>query len=72
MAIGSNDRPVTVTNEQTGIRLTTGSNEAGVYRFDAVDLGVYNLKVVHPGFRTYVEAGIRVDANRVTTVERLL
>jgi Carboxypeptidase regulatory-like domain/TonB-dependent Receptor Plug Domain len=60
---------VALTSQQTGIRLTTGSNEAGLYRFDAVDLGVYDLQVVHPGFRTYVGTAIRVEANRVTTVD---
>jgi carboxypeptidase family protein len=63
------DANITLTSQQTGIRLSTRSNEAGVYRFDAVDLAVYDLRVEHPGFRTYVEAGIRVQANRVTTVD---
>jgi hypothetical protein len=45
---------VTLTGVQTGIRFTTDSNSAGVYRFDAVDLGVYELNVKHPGFRTYL------------------
>src|ERR1700741_3900922 len=60
---------VALTSQQTGIRLTTSSNQAGVYRFDAVDLAVYDLQVVHPGFRIHVEAGIRAEANRVTTVD---
>src|SRR5215467_1554847 len=63
------DANITLTGQQTGIRLSTVSNEAGAYRFDAVDLGVYDLHVIHPGFRTYVGAGIQVEANRVTTVD---
>lgn len=63
------DANIALTSQASGIRLTTGSNEAGIYRFDAVDLAVYDLQVEHPGFRTYVEAGIRVQANRVTTVD---
>jgi hypothetical protein len=63
------DATVGLTSQQTGIRLTTASNEAGVYRFDAVDLGIYDLQVAHTGFRTYVQAGIRVQANRLTTVD---
>src|SRR5439155_102214 len=39
------------------------------YRFDAVDLGIYDIQVTHPGFRTYVGAAIHVEANRVTTVD---
>jgi hypothetical protein len=58
-----------LTGMQTGVKLSTTSNDAGVYRFDAVDLGVYELKVTHPGFRDYVAAGIVVEANRVTTVD---
>jgi hypothetical protein len=60
---------ITLTNRQTGTHLASASNEIGVYRFDAVDLGIYNLQVVHTGFRTYVEAGIRVQANRVITLD---
>ena len=60
---------ITLTGQQTGICLTTASNEVGVYRFDAVDLGVYDLQVVHPGFRTYVGPGVLIEANRVTTVD---
>jgi hypothetical protein len=60
---------VTLTGVDTGVKLSTTSNDAGVYRFDAVDLGIYELQVAHPGFRTYVGAGITVEANRVTTVD---
>src|SRR5215470_4032679 len=59
---------VTLTGIDTGVRLSTGSNEAGIYRFDAVDLGAYDLTVEHPGFRTYSATGINVQANRVTTL----
>src|SRR5947209_4747872 len=60
---------VTLTGVETGVRLSTDSNDAGVYRFDAVDLGVYELQVAHPGFRTYLGTGIGVEANRVTTFD---
>jgi hypothetical protein len=60
---------VSMTGVDTGVKLSTESNAAGVYRFDAVDLGVYQLQVAHPGFRTYVGTGINVEANRVTTFD---
>jgi outer membrane receptor protein involved in Fe transport len=47
---------------QTGVKRTTNSNEAGLYRFDAVDLGEYNLKVTATGFQTYVHRGLTVQA----------
>src|SRR5262249_31725324 len=58
-----------LTGVGTGVRLSTDSNEAGVYRFDAVDLGVYVLTVTLPGFATYVGTEIKVEANRTTTVD---
>jgi hypothetical protein len=60
---------VTLTGVETGVRLSTDSNVAGVYRFDAVDLGVCELKVARQGFRTYLGSGIGVEANRVTTID---
>ncbi len=60
---------VTLTGVETGVRLSTGSNDSGVYRFDAVDLGVYRINVAHAGFRTYLGSGIGVEANRVTTLD---
>src|SRR5262249_12705315 len=59
---------VTMTGVETGVQLSTNSNEAGVYRFDAVDLRVYVLTVTQPGFATYVGTEINVEANRTTTV----
>jgi hypothetical protein len=46
-----------------------GNNDSGLYRFDAVDLGVYKLEVAHPGFQSFRGAGIKVEANRTTTFD---
>src|SRR5262245_6721639 len=43
---------VTLMGVETGVRLSTNSNEVGVYRFDAVDPGTYDLSVSLSGFRT--------------------
>jgi hypothetical protein len=60
---------VSLTGMETGVKLSTMSNDAGVYRFDAVDLGTYELQAARPGFRTYAGSGILVEANRVTTFD---
>src|SRR5215469_1511227 len=60
---------VTVTGVETGLRLSTKSNDAGVYRFDAVDLGTYDLQVTYPGFRDFLGARVNVEANRATTFD---
>ena len=63
---------VTLTRVETGVRLSTNSNDAGVYRFDAVDLGTYDLTVSLPGFSTYLSTHIGVEANRATTIDPTL
>ena len=60
---------VTLTGVETGVRRSTDANESGIYRFDAVDLGVYDLNVTHAGFRPFLASGISVEANRVTTFD---
>lgn len=60
---------MTLNGLQTGVQLSTDTNEAGIYRFDAVDPGAYDLMAARPGFRTYLATGIGVEANRVTTVD---
>jgi protocatechuate 3,4-dioxygenase beta subunit len=60
---------VAITGRDTGVRLSTDSNEAGVYRFDAVDPGTYDLDATHSGFRTFLAKSIGVQANRTTTID---
>ena len=60
---------VTLTHSETGVRLPARTNEAGIYRFDAVDLGVYELKVAQPGFNAFVATGLGVEANRTTVLD---
>ena len=57
---------------ETGVRLSTNSNDVGVYRFDAVDPGTYDLTVSLPGFRTYLSSRVGVEANRATTIDPTL
>ena len=60
---------VALTSVDTGVTLSSKSNDTGVYRFDAVDPGMYQLQSSHPGFRMFVGTGVRVEANRVTTFD---
>ena len=60
---------VLLTHTQTGVRRSTTSNDAGIYRFDAVDLGVYELKVKQSGFKLFVATGLGVEANRTATID---
>src|SRR5436305_4606227 len=60
---------VAVTHTATGVRRSTRSNEAGIYRFDALDPGQYELKATHPGFKPFLATGVGVAANRTTTID---
>jgi outer membrane receptor protein involved in Fe transport len=60
---------VVLTHTATGVRRSATSNEAGIYRFDAVDLGVYDFEVTHPGFASFIATGLGVGANRTTVFD---
>src|SRR5437763_13680571 len=60
---------VALTQTETGVRRTTITNEAGIYRFDALDLGRYELKVTHPGFNAFLATELGVQANRTTVLD---
>ena len=48
-------------NVNTGVVLTTATNEAGVYVFPSVQPGQYRLTVESAGFRKYVLNGVTVE-----------
>lgn len=56
----------------TGVVRSTSTSEAGLYRFDAVDLGSYDLRVAKAGFKTFVSTSLNVEPNRPTTLDPVL
>ncbi|MBX5477856.1 MAG: TonB-dependent receptor [Pyrinomonas methylaliphatogenes] len=60
---------VTLLNTQTNQTRTTTTNEAGLYRFDAVDLGIYDLSISADGFKPVSIRSIQVQANRIATFD---
>ncbi|HWZ42599.1 MAG TPA: TonB-dependent receptor, partial [Candidatus Saccharimonadales bacterium] len=53
---------VTIKQQGTGVERQTTSNSAGIYRFDAVELGVYSVKVQAPGFAAEEKTGVEIQA----------
>ncbi len=53
----------------TGVRRVAITNGAGIYRFDAVDLGTYDLKITHAGFNSFAASGLGVEANRTAIMD---
>jgi hypothetical protein len=66
------DAEVRLTHNETGVVRSGRTNEVGIYRFDAVDLGKVDLQISKRGFATLVSRGIAIDANRTTNVDATL
>jgi outer membrane receptor protein involved in Fe transport len=60
---------VTITQMDTNIKRQTTTNEAGVFRFDAVDLGTYSMSIQKSGFRTSDTTGVIIQAARTTDID---
>src|SRR3979490_180593 len=55
--------------KETGAQRETTTNEAGIYRFEAVNLGTYDLTTKAPGFREARVGDIIVTANQVASFD---
>jgi outer membrane receptor protein involved in Fe transport len=60
---------VKITEGSTGVVRQTTTNSAGIYRFDAVDLGNYTIAVQASGFSGAGKSGIEVQAARTTNID---
>src|SRR5262245_30680692 len=59
---------IVLTNTENGVRRSTTSNEAGIYQFDGVDPGSYELRITLAGFSGFLATGLDVGANRTLTI----
>jgi len=53
---------VTLVNKATGVQRVVSSNESGVYTAELLKIGDYKVTVSKPGFQTFVNDGIHLDA----------
>ena len=58
---------ITLSNNATGVSITTQTNTAGIYNFVNVLPAAYSIKVVKEGFNTLTEAGIVMQVNQTAT-----
>ncbi|MBS1809923.1 MAG: TonB-dependent receptor [Acidobacteria bacterium] len=63
---------VTLTNNDTGVTRSTVTNGEGLYRFDAVDLGTYSVKIIANGFGAVTKNNIVVNANQIAQIDAQL
>ncbi len=59
---------VTLVSAQTKVERTTTSNEEGLYRFEAVEVGAYTVKVTASGFGEVTKTNLEVQANLTAEV----
>jgi len=62
---------VTVRNAR-GVTTTATTNSSGVYEFKRLEPGIYELKVIAPGFSVYEEKEIEIQARELKTVNTQL
>jgi outer membrane receptor protein involved in Fe transport len=60
---------VKITQQGTGTARQTTTNSAGIYRFDAVDLGIYSVSAQATGFATEDRTGVEIASARTTNVD---
>lgn len=60
---------VKITEGATGVSRQTTTNEAGIYRFDAVDLGTYTISVQAPGFSGAAKSGVIIQSAHVSRID---
>lgn len=60
---------IVITQQGTNVQRQTTSNQVGVYRFDAVDLGTYSMSVASSGFETKNTTGVLIQTAHTTDVD---
>ncbi|HEX8369073.1 MAG TPA: TonB-dependent receptor [Pyrinomonadaceae bacterium] len=63
---------VTITNEATGVALTTETSESGAYTFDLIQVGSYTVTVEKAGFKKLVSTKNTVNVNQPATINAAL
>lgn len=60
---------VIITQHGTEVTRNTTTNSAGIYRFDAVDLGTYDVLVKAPGFAAEKKTGVEIESARNSSID---
>jgi hypothetical protein len=63
---------VTITNKATGVTRTTATNDIGVYRFELLPAGKYDIKISASGFASAVTESAELLVGRTTTLDYTL
>jgi hypothetical protein len=56
-------------NAETGVAKQAATNDLGIYQFSALQSGIYKLTIEAPSFKTFVQEGVRINANAIRRVD---
>ncbi len=54
---------VVATDTQTGVKTSVTTDAKGFYSLPTLAIGTYDLEIRHPGFKTFRQTGLIIDAN---------
>jgi hypothetical protein len=60
---------VVVRNTQTGAKLTTTTDQDGVFTFPVLSVGEYQIDVNSDGFQSYRKTGLAIDINSALVLD---
>jgi len=60
---------VSVKSISTGVESTTVTDVKGFYRFPALNVDTYDVSIHQPGFRPFLQNGVRVDTNSAIQID---
>ncbi len=60
---------VVVTNTQTGVKLTTTTDQDGVFTFPVLSVGHFQIDVTSDAFKPYRKTGLAIDINSALVVD---
>ena len=60
---------ITLTNDATGVILSTKSTSTGTYSLNAIRPGTYTLRGESAGFQTFIDKGLEVHLQSTLTID---
>src|SRR5438309_11815696 len=63
---------VTATQAGTGFSSNVSTNGSGAYVFPSLSPSTYNIVATSPGFKTFVQNGIKLEADQAVTINASL
>src|SRR5260370_10072643 len=60
---------VVVTNTQTGVKLTTITDQEGIFTFHVLSVGQYQIDVPSDAFKPYRKTGLAIDINSALVID---